>query len=63
MSKQYYTPDYDYLIKLLLLGDYSVGKTSFILRYTENIYSELYNTLGVDFKIKKLERDNLTVKL
>ena len=30
------TASYDYLIKLILVGDTAVGKTSLLLRFTEN---------------------------
>lgn len=56
--------DYDYLFKTILIGNSGVGKTSIINRYVDQIYSENYiSTIGVDFKIKTLVRDNETVKL
>jgi len=46
---------YDYLIKLLLLGDSCVGKTCFLHRYTEGQFREKFiATVGVDFRLKKL---------
>ena len=40
-------------IVLMLLGCSSVGKTSFIIRYTENIFQELrLSTFGIDFMTK-----------
>ena len=40
-------------IVLMLLGSSSVGKTSFIIRYTENIFQELcLSTFGIDFMTK-----------
>ena len=57
-------PEYDYLFKLLIIGDSAVGKTSLLLRYTDEAYSEHYiSTIGVDFKIKTMELDGKTVKL
>ena len=46
-------------IKILTLGESSVGKTSFILRYTENTFSEIYlTTMGIDFKTKVIKLKN-----
>ena len=45
--------DHDVYIKLLLLGDSGVGKTSVMLRYADDKFSaNLIATAGVDFKIK-----------
>ena len=47
------------IIKILTLGESSVGKTSFILRYTENTFSEIYlTTMGIDFKTKIIKLKN-----
>ena len=46
-------------IKIMTLGNASVGKTSFVLRYTNEIFSENYlSTLGVDFKQKEIKLKN-----
>ena len=56
--------DYDYLFKVLLLGDTDVGKSSLILRYTEETFnSKLVNSIGVDFKMKKKEIDGKIIKV
>ena len=56
--------DYDYLFKLLLIGNTSVGKSSLLLRFTDNIFDDCYKlTIGVDFKIKTFELNNKIVKL
>jgi Ras-related protein Rab-1A len=56
--------DYDYLFKLLLIGDSGVGKSCLLLRFADNTYTDSYiSTIGVDFKIRTLEIDGKTVKL
>ena len=47
------------LYKILLLGDWSVGKTCFLMRYTENTFNDKHlSTIGVDFKLKIIKLDN-----
>jgi len=57
--------DYDHLFKILLIGDATVGKSSVLLRFTDDGYSEEVHlsTIGVDFKIKTVELEGKTVKL
>lgn len=58
------TPEYDYLFKLLLIGDSGVGKSCLLLRFADDTYTESYiSTIGVDFKIRTIEQDGKTVKL
>lgn len=50
------TDHYDYLFKVVLMGEAGVGKTSLFRRYTENMFQPNYNsTIGVDFSVKTLE--------
>ena len=47
------------LYKILLLGDSSVGKTCFLLRYTENTFQEIHmSTIGLDYKLKNVQLDD-----
>ena len=56
--------DYDVLVKLLLLGDGGVGKTSLMLRFSEDKFSSsLLSTAGVDYKTQHLDIDGRKVKL
>ncbi len=56
--------DYDYIFKVCFLGQGNVGKTSLILRYTQNAFIEDYKpTLGTDFAIKKINFQGAKVAL
>lgn len=57
-------PDYDYTFKILLLGDASVGKTSFTKRYCYNIFNPSERlTIGVDFHVKTIDLKGKKIKL
>ncbi|OMJ66296.1 hypothetical protein SteCoe_36903 [Stentor coeruleus] len=44
------------IIKILILGDHAVGKTSLMLRFINDHFSENHlNTLGIDFKAKNIK--------
>lgn len=56
--------DYDYLFKLLLIGDSGVGKSCILLRFADDTFSDSYiSTIGVDFKIRTVTLNNKQVKL
>ncbi|TGZ60716.1 hypothetical protein CRM22_008378 [Opisthorchis felineus] len=58
------TPQTDVVLKLLLIGDMGVGKSSLLLRYIDNDFSATYiSTIGVDFKVKTIMVGGLRVKL
>ena len=55
--------DFDFLIKIALLGDSSVGKTNLVLRYTENTFSlNVAQTVGYDYKSKTITLKKLNKK-
>ena len=50
--------------KILILGESKVGKSSILNQFTEKLFSEnLPPTLGIDYKIMKMQVDNTEVKL
>ncbi|CAI5499162.1 unnamed protein product [Closterium sp. Naga37s-1] len=51
-------------VKILLIGDSAVGKSSLILRFSEDEFrSDLTSTIGVDFLIRTMEIDGEPVKM
>ena len=57
-------PEYDYLFKILLIGDSGVGKSCLLLRFADDEYTDSYlSTIGVDFKIRTIEIEGKSVKL
>ncbi|EOD40734.1 Rab8, rab family GTPase [Emiliania huxleyi CCMP1516] len=55
---------YDVLIKLLLIGDSGVGKSSILVRFADDSFSQSFiATIGIDFKIRSVELDGKRVKL
>eukprot|EP00027_Filamoeba_sp_ATCC50430_P012347 CAMPEP_0168564266 /NCGR_PEP_ID=MMETSP0413-20121227/13148_1 /TAXON_ID=136452 /ORGANISM="Filamoeba nolandi, Strain NC-AS-23-1" /LENGTH=871 /DNA_ID=CAMNT_0008595915 /DNA_START=32 /DNA_END=2643 /DNA_ORIENTATION=- len=59
------TADYDYLFKILLIGDSGVGKSCLLLRFADgNYFAESFiSTIGVDFKVRTVDINGYTVKL
>ena len=56
--------DYDYLLKVIIVGDGAVGKTALSVRYTQGKFMDDYKmTIGVDFSVKMLDVDGYRVKL
>ena len=52
------------ILKILILGDMSVGKTTLLLKYIDNYTPELYiSTLGIDYKTKKIVYNNTNIIL
>ncbi|KAJ8760542.1 hypothetical protein K2173_015209 [Erythroxylum novogranatense] len=56
--------DYDWLIKLLLIGDSGVGKSCLLLRFSDGSFTTSFiTTIGIDFKIRTIELDGKRIKL
>jgi len=56
--------DYEFIFKVLLLGNSNVGKSSLFLRFVDDIWNDTFvPTIGVDFKIKTFEIDEKKIKM
>ncbi|GCB72535.1 RAB3D, member RAS oncogene family, a [Scyliorhinus torazame] len=56
--------NFDYMFKLLIIGNSSVGKTSFLFRYADDSFTPAFvSTVGIDFKVKTVYRNEKRVKL
>ncbi|CAH8861563.1 unnamed protein product [Trichobilharzia szidati] len=56
--------NFDYMFKLLIIGNSSVGKTSFLFRYADDSFTSAFvSTVGIDFKVKTIFRQDKRVKL
>ena len=55
--------DYDYLFKVVLIGDSGVGKSNLLSRFTKNEFSlESKSTIGVEFATRSLQVDGKVIK-
>merc|ERR1719440_2049590 len=55
--------DYDYLFKVVLIGDSGVGKSNLLSRFTRNEFClESKSTIGVEFATRSLPIDGKTIK-
>ena len=60
----YHYQEYDYLFKLLLIGNSGVGKSCLLNRFCDQMFDEPFMaTIGVDFKIQTIEIDGKKIKL
>eukprot|EP01087_Luapelamoeba_hula_P023862 TRINITY_DN8885_c0_g1_i1.p1 TRINITY_DN8885_c0_g1~~TRINITY_DN8885_c0_g1_i1.p1 ORF type:complete len:200 (+),score=37.87 TRINITY_DN8885_c0_g1_i1:94-693(+) len=56
--------EYDYLFKILIIGDSGVGKSALLVRYCDDTFNDTFiSTIGVDFKIKTIEVEGKNIKL
>ena len=50
-------PNFDYMYKILIIGNSGVGKSAFLVRYNDNTFSTYYaSTVGIDFAVKTIFR-------
>lgn len=50
-----FADDYDYLVKLLALGNSGVGKTALLYQYTDGMFNAKFvSTVGIDFRQKRV---------
>ena len=56
--------DHDLIMRLLIIGNSSVGKTCLLRRFSEGVYQDSFiPTIGIDIAIKKITIDNKKVKI
>lgn len=55
---------FDFLFKIILIGDSNVGKTCVVQNFKSGIFSEKQqNTIGVDFSVRTLDIEGKKVKV
>lgn len=55
--------EFDYLLKVVIIGDSGVGKTNLLYRFTKNKFNiDSRATIGVDFSAKNMRVNDLVVK-
>jgi Ras-related protein Rab-1A len=56
--------EYDFLFKIIILGDSGVGKTALLNRFSDDTFTETYSTtVGIDFKIRTISVEGKKIKL
>ena len=51
-------------LKILILGDSAIGKTSLLLKYVDGYFPKIYiSTIGVEFKSKTINLNGMDIKL
>lgn len=56
--------NYDFVFKIVLVGDVGVGKTCVVQRFKTGIFIERQgNTIGVDFTMKTMEIQGKRIKV
>ena len=56
--------EYDYLFKIMLIGDSAVGKSSLMMRFCDEKFNPtFFPTIGVDFKIKTFAEESIKLQI
>jgi len=59
-----HAPEFDFMFKVLLIGDSGTGKSNLLLRYADDFYkADIGSTIGVDFKVKTRTIDGKVAKM
>lgn len=55
--------EYDYLFKIVLIGDSGVGKSNLLSRFTRNEFNlESKSTIGVEFATRSIQVEGKVIK-
>lgn len=61
---QHHTQPYDFVFKILLLGDSGVGKSTLLKQYIDHEFNNSYmTTIGIDYACKYFKLNNKAIKL
>lgn len=56
--------EFDFTFKIIVVGDFNVGKTSLIQKYINNTFSDKYKaTIGLDIFLKTIRYQNKVIQL
>lgn len=57
-------PDFDYTLKIIIIGDSGVGKSSLLIRFNENKFFDNHmSTIGINHASKTVVIDGIKIKL
>lgn len=62
--KQTILEPFDYIQKIIIIGDSGVGKSNILLRFTENKFSDNYMmTIGLNYVYKIVDIEGVKIKM
>jgi Ras-related protein Rab-1A len=63
-ARMQHAPEFDFMFKVLLIGDSGTGKSNLLLRYADDFYkADIGSTIGVDFKVRTRTIDEKVAKM